>query len=306
MIDIQTFVQALDLEVLYSPEGETMSIKTPEIVRPGLQLSGYYEYFDADRIQVLGIMEMTFLDRMTPSKREDVLNTFFSYHIPGVVICRGLEPQPEFYSAAARHQTPLFRTQQVTTRFCARATNYLNQCLAPHETRHGVLVDVYGIGVLLIGKSGIGKSEAALELVKRGHQLVADDAVDICRITETRLIGSSPNQLRHFMEVRGIGLIDVRAIFGVGAVSGSHTIDLVIELKSWEEAQDYDRLGLAEKTLDILGVAVPWQIVPVAPGRNLAIVVEVSARNLSLKRMGYNSAREFLSNFHDAKKEDNP
>ena len=299
MIDTGDFLQNLDLEVLYSASSRNLNIQTPEIIRPGLPLTGFYEYFTPGRIQVFGNTEMTFLAQMTPERRKESLDTFFSYPISCVIICRGLNPFPEMQEAAIRSDVPLFRTQQATTRFCSRAANYLNQCLAPHENRHGVLMDVYGIGVLLIGKSGIGKSEAALELVKRGHQLVADDVVDICRITERRLIGSSPKKLRHFMEVRGIGLIDVRAVFGVGAVCSQRTIDLVIELKAWDEAQDYDRLGLIEKKLDILGVAVPWQIVPVAPGRNLAIVVEVSARNLSLKRMGYNSAKEFLSVFQE-------
>lgn len=297
MIDTLEFQENLELECLYTASSTTMKIKTPEIVRPGLQLSGFYQYFDPDRLQVLGMMEMTYLRQMPPDQCAEVLNTFFSHAIPCVVVCRGLEIMPEMIAAAKTYDIPLFRSEQLTTRFSARATNYLNLCLAPHEERHGVLVDVYGIGVLLIGRSGIGKSEAALELVKRGHQLVADDLVDICRITEIRLIGSSPKKLRHYMEVRGIGLIDVQALFGVGAVTNTRTIDLVIELKSWEEVQDYDRLGLAEKTLNILGVEVPWQIVPVAPGRNLAIVVEVSARNLSLKRMGYNSARQFLSSY---------
>lgn len=297
MIDALLFQENLDLECLYPSGSDHLRIKTPEIVRPGLQLSGFYQYFDPDRIQVLGMMEMTYLRQMSSEKCSEVLKTFFSHAIPCVVVCRGLDVMPEMLSAAKSCEIPLYRTQQITTRFCARATNYLNQCLAPHEERHGVLVDVYGIGVLLIGRSGIGKSEAALELVKRGHQLVADDLVDICRITEKRLIGTSPKQLRHYMEVRGIGLIDVQALFGVGAVTNTRTIDLVIELKSWEEVQDYDRLGLAEKTLKILGVEVPWQIVPVAPGRNLAIVVEVSARNLSLKRMGFNSAKQFLSTY---------
>ena len=297
MIDALLFQENLDLECLYPSGSDHLRIKTPEIVRPGLQLSGFYQYFDPDHIQVLGMMEMTYLRQMSSEKCSEVLKTFFSHAIPCFVVCRGLDVMPEMLSAAKSCEIPLYRTQQITTRFCARATNYLNQCLAPHEERHGVLVDVYGIGVLLIGRSGIGKSEAALELVKRGHQLVADDLVDICRITETRLIGTSPKQLRHYMEVRGIGLIDVQALFGVGAVTNTRTIDLVIELKSWEEVQDYDRLGLAEKTLKILGVEVPWQIVPVAPGRNLAIVVEVSARNLSLKRMGFNSAKQFLSTY---------
>jgi len=180
----------------------------------------------------------------------------------------------------------------VTTKFNMAATNYLNQCLAPRVTRHGVLVDVYGVGVLLTGESGVGKSEAALELVKRGHQLVADDVVDICRVSDNRLVGECPEMVRHFMEIRGIGIIDIRAMYGVSAIAVSKTIDLVMHLEHWVEGKEYDRLGLSEDTINILGVKVPCQITPVRPGRNMAIIIEVAARNLSLKRLGYSAAHE--------------
>ena len=187
----------------------------------------------------------------------------------------------------------------VTSKFTALAINYLNRCLAPHITKHGVLVDVYGVGVFLSGKSGVGKSEAALELIKRGHQLVADDVVDICRISDDRLIGTCPEKIRHLMEIRGIGVIDVRAMYGIGAVATSKSIDLIIELETWDENKAYDRIGIQDNKIEIMGVRVPRQMMPIKPGRNLAIIVEVAARNLSLKRSGYNAARELLAVFQD-------
>ena len=187
----------------------------------------------------------------------------------------------------------------VTSKFTALAINYLNRCLAPHITKHGVLVDVYGVGVFLSGKSGVGKSEAAIELIKRGHQLVADDVVDICRISDDRLIGTCPEKIRYLMEIRGIGVIDIKAMFGIGAVTKSKSIDLIIELETWDENKTYDRIGIQDDEIEIMGVRVPHQLMPIKPGRNLAIIVEVAARNLSLKRTGYNAARELSSLFQD-------
>ena len=197
------------------------------------------------------------------------------------------------------HDIPVYSSQMVTSKFTALAINYLNRRLAPHITRHGVLVDVYGVGVFLSGKSGVGKSEAALELIKRGHQLVADDVVDICRISDNRLIGTCPEKIRHLMEIRGIGVIDIKALYGIGAVAQSKTIDLIIELETWDENKAYDRIGLQDDTIEIMGVRVPHQLMPIKPGRNLAIIVEVAARNHSLKRTGYNAARGLSSLFQD-------
>ena len=274
MIHARDFQQALGLECLVSSPYDTWDILSPELNRPGMQFCGFYEFFAFERPQVIGKVEMAYLDKRTPEERRELLDRFFSYRIPCVIICRGMTPPPELLEAAERKQVFLFATKQVTTKFTVSAIHYLNRCLAPHITRHGVLLDVYGVGVMLSGKSGVGKSEAALELVKRGHMLVADDVVDICRISDDRLIGSCPEKVRHLMEIRGIGVIDIRAMFGIGAVAVSKTIDLILELEVWDDEKEYDRIGLEEETVDILGVPVPCQTIPIKPGRNLAIIVE--------------------------------
>lgn len=295
MIHARDFQQALGLDCLVSSSYDTWDILSPELNRPGMQFCGFYEFFAFERPQVIGKVEMAYLEERTPEERRELLDRFFSYRIPCVIICRGMTPPVELLEAAERKQVFLFATKQVTTKFTVSAIHYLNRCLAPHITRHGVLLDVYGVGVMLSGKSGVGKSEAALELVKRGHMLVADDVVDICRISDDRLIGSCPEKVRHLMEIRGIGVIDIRAMFGIGAVSVSKTIDLILELEVWDDEKEYDRIGLDEKTIDILGVPVPCQTIPIKPGRNLAIIVEAAARNLSLKRSGYSAIQELTS-----------
>ncbi len=299
MISAADFQKALQLECLVPSPRENWDISSPDVNRPGMQLCGYYEYFAYERPQVLGKMEMTYLEELSPENRSRILERFFAYRPPCVVICRNITPPSELVETAAHFQVHVFRSPLVTTRFCSRAMNYLNRSLAPHIVRHGVLLDIFGVGVMLTGRSGVGKSEAALELIKRGHQLVADDVVDICRIADDRLIGTAPDKIRHYMEIRGLGLVDVRALYGIGAVSASKTIDLVIELEHWDSSKTYDRIGVNEKTIDILGVQIPWQIMPIGPGRNLAILVEVAARNYSLKKAGYHPAREFLNNLHE-------
>ena len=299
MINAQDFQQALGLECLVSSSYDTWDIRSPELNRPGMQFCGFYEFFAFERPQVIGKVEMAYLDKRTPEERRELLERFFSYRIPCVIICRGMEPPAELLEVAERKQVFLFATKQVTTKFTVSAIHYLNRCLAPHITRHGVLLDVFGVGVMLSGKSGVGKSEAALELVKRGHMLVADDVVDICRISDDRLIGTCPEKVRHLMEIRGIGVIDVKAMYGIGAVSLSKSIDLIIELESWDENKAYDRIGLQDDEIEIMGVHVPHQTMPIKPGRNLAIIVEVAARNFSLKRSGYNTARELSALIQD-------
>ena len=295
LILVSDFAEELNLECLVDAPRTEWDIPTPDLNRPGMQFCGFYTFFAFERPQVIGKTEMAYLDQLSPDGRREVLNAFFSYPIPCVVICRGLEAPEELLQAARKNGVHVFRYPKSTSKFTFSALRYLNRQLAPHLMYHGVLLDVYGIGVLLSGKSGVGKSEAALELVKRGHQLVADDLVDICRISDDRLIGTCPEKIRHLMEIRGIGIIDVRAMYGVGAVSVSKTIDLVIELENAEDHQELDRLGLAEHTIEILGVHVPRQQVPVRPGRNLAIIVETAARNLSLKRLGEPAAAALLS-----------
>ncbi len=292
MIQADDFAKALRLSEL-SPSTKTeWDIRSADLNSPGMQFCGFYEFFAFERPQVIGKVEMTYLEELSPETRRERLKKFFSYDMPCVICCRGMNPPHELLEAARARDIPVYLSQLVTTKFSFTAINYLNRCLAPRVTRHGVLVDVYGMGVLITGESGVGKSEAALELVKRGHQLVADDVVDICRIADNRLIGECPEMVRHFMEIRGIGIIDIRAMYGIGAVAVSKTIDLVMHLEKWVEGKEYDRLGLTDEYITILGVKVPHQLTPVRPGRNLAIIIEVAARDLSLKRMGYNAARE--------------
>ena len=264
-----------------------------------MQFCGFYEFFPFERPQVIGKAEMAYLEEQTESSRKEILERYFSHPVPCLVICRGLTPPPDLLSIAQAHDVPVFSSSLVTSKFVAMAIHYLNRSLAPHMTRHGVLLDVYGIGVFLSGKSGVGKSEAALELVKRGHQLVADDVVDICRISDDRLIGTCPEKVRYLMEIRGIGVIDIKAMYGIGAVAFSKSIDLIIELETWDENKAYDRIGLQDDQIEIMGVRVPHQTMPIKPGRNLAIIVEVAARNFSLKRAGYNAARELTALIQD-------
>jgi len=292
MIQAKDFEKELSLTVLSPSSKKEWDIKTPDLNRPGLQFTGFYEYFAYERPQVIGRMDMTYLEAMEPEQRRAMLKTYFSYDIPCVIVCRGMIPPNELLAEAAAHDVAVYQTAMTTTRFSFTAINYLNRCLAPRVTRHGVLVDVYGVGVLITGESGVGKSEAALELVKRGHALVADDVVDICKVSDNRLIGEAPEMVRHFMEIRGIGIIDIRAMYGVGSVLLSKSIDLVMHMEKWVEGKEYDRLGLQEEYVTILGVKVPHQLMPVRPGRNLAIIIEVAARNLSLKRLGYSAAHE--------------
>lgn len=292
MISIKDFCQKLHLEVLSNTKRTEMDINVTDINRPGMQFTGFYEYFAYERPQVIGKVEMTYLESLDAKKRRSVLQTYMRYPMPCIIVCWGMQPPREMLELANEHDIPLFQSKEKTTRLTFQTITYLNRELAPHITRHGVLVDVYGVGILLTGDSGVGKSELALELVRRGHQLAADDVVDICRVADNRLIGESPAMVRHFMEIRGIGIIDIRAMYGVGAVVLTKSIDMVIHMENWDNQKEYDRLGLKEETISILDVKVPYQVMPVRPGRNLAVIVEVAARNHSLKRMGYSAAHE--------------
>ena len=302
MILASEFQEALKLDCLVSSSNDAWDFRTPDLNRPGMQFCGFYEFFAFERPQVIGKVEMSYLEKQSPEDRRRILEKYLSYKIPCIIICRGLTPPPELIELAEKHQVFVFRTPAVTSRFTVSAIHYLNRCLAPHVTRHGILVDVYGVGVLLTGKSGVGKSEAALELIKRGHQLVADDVVDICRISEDRLIGTCPERIRHLMEIRGIGVIDVKAMFGIGAVSFSKSIELIMELTASDPDENElpDRIGLEDRFMEILGVSVPSLRIPIKPGRNLAIIVEVACRNFSLKRAGINAAKDLSSVFHDS------
>ena len=292
MINAEKFIREMELTVLSPSTATEWDVRSAELNRPGLQFVGYFDFFAHERPQVIGKVEMAYLDSLSDDVRVERLQHFFAYDMPCIIICRGMRPPEELLTMAKEHDVPVLATEMVTTKFFMRAINYLGRELAPRSTLHGVLVDVYGVGVLITGESGVGKSETALELVKRGHQLVADDVVDICRVNDNRLVGQSPENIRHFMEIRGIGIIDIRAMYGVSAVMTNRSIDMVIHLEPWKEKKSYDRLGLSEDFTTIMDVKVPQIVLPVRPGRNLAIIVEVAARNFSLKQMGYSAAKE--------------
>ena len=262
-----------------------------EVNRTGLPFAGFFDYFQNTRLQIIGNVETTYLKKMPREKVAGVMEDFFARDIPALIISRNLEPLPEVLEMATKYNTPVLRTSMSTSRFMSALIAYLNVMLAERETRHGVLIEVYGEGVLLLADSGVGKSETAIELVKRGHRLVADDAVEIKKVSDKSLVGSAPEIIRHFIELRGIGIIDVKQIFGMGAVKDTEKIDLVIQLENWQQGKQYDRLGLTTEYINILGIDIPSVTIPVKPGRNLAVIVEVAAMNHRQKKMGYNAAQ---------------
>lgn len=289
-------VDEFKLEILYKPENfDTVLVSNNEINRPSLQIAGFFEYFDNSRIQVIGMVEVSYLKHMSSEERFSALEALFEKKPPMIVLTRGMEPSAEMLSLAEKYDIPFVRTHLSTSRFMSAVIAFLNVQLAPRLTMHGVLVEVYGEGILLLGDSGVGKSETAIELVKRGHRLVADDAVEIKRVSDTTLVGSAPEIIRHFVELRGIGIVDVKRIFGMGAIKDTEKIDMVINLEIWQDKKQYDRLGLSTEYTSILDINVPAITLPVKPGRNLAVVVEVAAMNHRQKRMGYNAA-EALNN----------
>lgn len=292
MIREKDFVQALGLTRIYDAKLKYLSIDVSNSTRPGLQLADYWDFFAYERPQLLGLVEMTYLSSLDESTRRARLTKLFNYKLPCIIICRGIPCFDEMLILAAAHRIPIYSTQHETTKFELELINYLNNQLAPQETRHGVLVNVFGTGMLITGNSGVGKSEAALELIKRGHQLVADDVVRIRRINDKRLEGESPERVRHFMEIRGVGIINVANIYGAGAVQRRKSIDMQVHLEMWQNGKEYDRLGICDEYTDILGVRIPSLLLPIHPGRNLAVVLEVAARNFRQKQMGYNAAME--------------
>ena len=293
-ISLSVLIKEHKLEEVYLPApAKDISIYNPEVDRPALALSGFYEMFEASRIQLIGQAEHTYLDMMEPEDRRDRLDQYMHARPITVIVTTGLDVYPEMIEAAKREGVPILRTQEKTSPMMAALIASLNKHLAPRITRHGVLVEVYGEGLLLLGDSGVGKSETAIELVKRGHRLIADDAVEIKRVSAITLIGSAPEIIRHYVELRGIGIIDVRRLFGMGAVKDTERIDLVINMEPWVQGKMYDRLGLDDQTVDILGIKIPSITVPVRPGRNLAIILEIAAMNNRQKKMGYNTAEEF-------------
>ena len=296
-VPLSQIAEALNLTEVYVAENyKETNISTVEINRPGLELTGYLEFFDNKRIQVLGNTEFSYLGRYGPEAQKMVIDSIFSFGPPAVIICRDIEPSNAILESAKLHKVSIFSTPQSTSDLTASLVQYLNKELAPRITRHGVLVEVYGEGCLLTGDSGVGKSETAIELIKRGHRLVADDAVEIRRTAQTTLYGQSPENIRHFIELRGIGIINARKLFGMGAIKLQEKIDMVINLEQWDSAKVYDRMGLDNEYMKILGVEVPTLTIPVKPGRNLAVIIDVAAMNNRQKKMGYNAARELLKN----------
>lgn len=294
-VSLKKLIDEFKLEPLYLPENdENIMISTNEVNRPGLHLSGFYQHFDPFRIQMFGNMEMAYLDTLDEHLRKDTIDCLFAQKIPCVIVTRGLQIFPEMIELAKNHAVPLLATTDSTSNFMSNVIAYLNVELAPRITRHGVLIEVYGEGMLILGESGVGKSETAIELVKRGHRLIADDAVEIRKVSNKSLVGSSPENIRHFLELRGIGIINARRLFGIGAVKVTEKIDMVIKLELWDSAKVYDRMGIENEFTDILGIKIPSLTIPVKPGRNLAIILEVAAMNNRQKKMGYNAAQELL------------
>lgn len=267
-------------------------VKLPDINRPALQLSGFFKHFASERVQIIGYVEYSYLKTLDEEKKKEVYETFMSYEIPCLIFCRNLRPDELLLEEANKRNIPIFATEKKTSQFMAEIIRWLNVELAPCISIHGVLVDVYGVGVLIMGESGIGKSEAALELIKRGHRLVSDDVVEIRKVSDETLVGSAPDITRHFIELRGIGIVDVKNLFGVLSVRQTQNIDLVITLEDWDRDKEYDRLGLEEQHTEFLGNKVVCHQLPIRPGRNLAIIVETAAINYRQKKMGYNAAQE--------------
>ena len=293
-IPLSELCKEFSLEQVYVPENfDSIMVVNPDISRPGLALTGFFEIFDADRIQIIGNAEHRYLQSLDPDTRRQNIDQYINAHPVAVVFSTGNPVFEEMILAAERVGVPLLRSKETTSPLLAAMIASLNNHLAPRITRHGVLVEVYGEGLLLLGDSGVGKSETAIELVKRGHRLIADDAVEIKRVSSKTLVGTAPEIIRHYVELRGIGIVDVRRLFGMGAVKDTERIDLVINMEPWIQGKMYDRLGLDDQTVDILGIKIPSITVPVRPGRNLAIILEIAAMNNRQKKMGYNTAEEF-------------
>ena len=295
-IGLQKLIDKTKL-VNLTPEIDVSKIRVtqPDINRPALQLAGYYQHFDCTRVQVILFVEYTYLEELEEERKSLMYEQLLSYDIPAVVFSRDLRPDETFLELARKHNVPILSTKVSTSSFMAEAIRWLNVQLAPCMTVHGVLVDVYGEGVLITGESGIGKSEAALELIKRGHRLVTDDAVELRKVSDDTLIGSAPDVTKHFIELRGIGIVDIKALFGASSVKDTQSIDLVIRLEEWDKDKEYDRLGLEETYTEYLGNKVVCHNIPIRPGRNLAVICESAAVNHRQKKMGYNAAQELYA-----------
>ncbi len=295
-VNLSKIIEKMELQNL-TPDIDVSDIQVTQtdINRPALQLTGFFEHFPTDRVQVIGFVEYTYLQRLDIERKKDIYEQILSTKIPCIIFCRDLRPDEEILDAANRHGVPVLVTAKTTSAFMAEIIRWLNVELAPCISIHGVLVDVYGEGVLIMGESGIGKSEAALELIKRGHRLVSDDVVEIHKVSDVSLVGSAPDITRHFIELRGIGIVDVKTLFGVQSVKETSNIDMVIKLEDWNREKEYDRLGLEEQYTEFLGNKVVCHSIPIRPGRNLAVIVESAAVNHRQKKMGYNAAQELYN-----------
>ena len=292
-VTLTEVVQKMDLKNL-TPDVELIGkeVNIPDVNRPALQLTGFFEHFDSDRVQIIGYVEYTYLQTLTEERKTEIYEKMLKHKVPCVIFSRRLQPEESFLRIAQERDVPVFSTEKKTSSFMGELIRWLNVKLAPCISIHGVLVDVYGVGVLIMGESGIGKSEAALELIKRGHRLVTDDVVEIRKVSDDTLVGSAPDITKHFIELRGIGIVDVKSMFGVQSVRETQNIDLVITLEDWSRDREYDRLGLEEEYTEFLGNKVVCHSIPIRPGRNLAIIVESAAVNHRQKQMGYNAAQE--------------
>ncbi len=296
-LPLSKVIENQGLEPLHLPrDPETILIRSRDVIRPGLELNGFYEYFDTNRIAIIGRAEMGLLNRFGPEQKTEVIERYFALHPVAVILARGIRPWDAMLEAAERYEIPLLLSRDTTSSAVASLVANLNVELAPRITRHGVLMEVYGEGILLVGDSGVGKSEAAIELIKRGHRLIADDAVEIRRVSSISLVGQAPENIRHFIELRGIGFVNAQRMFGAGAVKPSQKIELAIKMEPWDASKVYDRMGINNEYTEILGIRIPVITIPVKPGRNLAVIIEVAAMNNRQKEMGYNAAQELLSN----------
>lgn len=292
-LSIIDLIMDLNLDIIYMPSNTEVYVESLELNRPGLQLAGYFDFFSNDRVQIIGKTEYTYFEKIDSQKRAKILDKYFSYEIPALIITSGLEVNKDFIDYAVKYNRILLSTKKNTSKITSKLLAYLESKLSPTTSVHGVLVDVYGIGVLIKGDSNIGKSETALELIQRGNRLVADDSVEIRKEDDNKLVGRAPEILKYMLEIRGIGIIDVSTLYGVGAVKNAKTIDMVIYLESWDSTKYYDRLGLDKDYEKILGVKLEKLVIPVRPGRNTAMIVEVAAMNYRQRKMGYDAAVEF-------------
>ena len=295
-VSLAKLAEEANLTIAYTPcELDKIQVTATEVYRPGILLAGYYENFDSKRIQIIGLTEMSYLDELSTSLRNTHLEKLFSFQPPAIVLTRGMQPLSEMMQFAKQYGVPILMSTEMTSALMGQLITTLNTELAPRITRHGVLVEVYGEGILILGDSGVGKSETAIELVKRGHRLIADDAVELRRVSYRKILGTAPANIRHFIELRGIGIINVARLFGIGAVKNSVEVEMVIELEAWDRTKNYDRTGLESNTYDILDVKVPSMLIPVMPGRNLAVILETAAINNRQKERGYNAEQELLN-----------